>query len=282
MTFNVKIIRDSVNQYDNRLITFQIRYPRFIHSEVMTHREFSRNASSSRAIPVNKIIATIQDDPVYPSFWGKNQPGMSANEELSQNEIIIARDIWERAMKSAISYAEEMVKLGVHKQITNRILEPYSHISVILSSTNWNNFFALRRHKDAQPEIKILADKMYEIMKLSNPTLLERGQWHLPYVTQDDWNICNDISVLKKVSTARCGRVSYLNHEGKVPTIDEDIKLYERLVVRTNDDPIHASPAEHQATPDYMKEDGWNQPWLQGNFTGYIQHRKTIKGEYII
>ena len=280
MTISAKVILDSRNENGDRLVTLQLKYPRMVHSELMTHRVFSRNASSSRAIPVAKIIATIQEDVLYPSYWGKNQPGMQAEEELSESEIVIAKDIWDRARISAISYAEEMIKLGVHKQIANRILEPFSHIQVIVSSTQWSNFFALRRHKDAQPEIRILAEAMYEEMENSVSTLLKPGEWHLPYITDKDKEIVRDVSVLQKMSAARAARVSYLTHEGKSPSIEEDLLLYNRLVIREyNTDPIHASPTEHQATPDIKNYGKWEKPELHGNFNGFIQYRKTIQGE---
>ena len=282
MTIIVKKILDSINEYGDRLTTLQLKYPRFIHAEFMTHRVFSRNASSSRAIPVKKIIETIKNDPVFPSYWGKNQPGMQAFEELDAETIIKAKTVWESAMNSAIKHAEEFIELGVHKQIANRILEPFSHINVIVSSTNWSNFYTLRRHVDAQPEIKLLADAMYNAMyeeiqttiENSKPKLLNNTQWHLPYV--NDYELDNETITLLKMSVARCCRVSYLNHEGKVPSIEDDLKLYERLVGHS---PIHASPTEHQAKPDYKASQGWVNSNLHGNFTGFIQYRKTLSGE---
>ena len=280
MTIEVKVIADSINEYGNRLTTLQLKYPRFIHAEFMTHRMFSRNASSSRAIPVKKIIETIKNDPVYPSYWGKNQPGMQANEELDIDTINKAKIVWENAMNSAIKHAEEFVALGVHKQIANRILEPFSHINVIVSATEWNNFFALRRHKDAQPEIKILADAIYEKMNKSVPRLLSENEWHLPYILESERHL--DIEMLLKMSAARCARVSYLTHEGKEPSIDEDIKLFERLAGRRDDNPIHASPLEHQAKSDvYVDNCGWMLSEEHGNFTGFIQFRKSIPNECV-
>lgn len=284
MTIVVKKILDSVNEYGDRLTTLQLKYPRFIHAEFMTHRVFSRNASSSRAIPVKKIIETIKNDPVFPSYWGKNQPGMQAFEELDEDTIIKAKNVWESAMNSAIKHAEEFIELGVHKQIANRILEPFSHINVIVSSTNWSNFYALRRHKDAQPEIRLLANAMYnsmyqEIQKTienSQPKLLKHGEWHLPYI--NDYELDNDLDILQKMSAARCARVSYLLHDGKVPSIEDDLNLFERLM---GNSPIHATPVEHQGMPDRKIGLNWENPNLHGNFTGFIQYRKTFPNECI-
>lgn len=305
MTITAKIIADSISNTAHRITTFQLRYPRFIHAEFMTHRLFSRNASSSRAIPVEKQIEMIREDTAMPSHWGKNQSGMQA--EFEQDTPIIFGDgengtaqwqatpqeAWEEARDRAITVAEGFVAAGYHKQIVNRILEPFSHISVVVTATDYANFFHLRSHKDAQPEIKILSDLMGEAMATSTPTFLEHGDWHLPYVLESELdyvysheNLVHDpepltVDKLIQMSVARCARVSYLTHDGKQPSIENDLKLYERLVGST---PLHASPAEHQATPDSMSFSCdvkvWDNPHLHGNFTGWNQFRKTLDGEH--
>lgn len=303
MTISAKIICDSVNNNGNRLTTMQLRYPRWIHNEFMTHRVFSRNASSSRAIPVKKLIQDIIQDPVYPSFWGSNKPGMQAGEEIFEfieladytpsigyesDYAYIYYDLakfsretaWDIARKKAIEFAEAFDKAGYHKQIVNRLLEPFSHINVVCTATEYENFFHLRRHPDAQPEIKILADAMWTAMQESTPKLLQFGEWHLPYVTNEERNITN-LETLIKISVSRCARVSYLTHDGRVTTIDEDSKLYDRLV---GNSPLHASPAEHQATPDRIISINpltWKNKEQHGNFVGYIQYRKTLPNEYV-
>jgi thymidylate synthase ThyX len=299
MTISVKIIADSISEAGKRLTTAQWRYPKFIHGEVMTHRVFSRNASSSRAIPVERLIKDVIDDPVYPSFWGKNQPGMSAAEECTtvlqpsgMEDIDHTREqAWDAARQAAIYWARGFSKAGYHKQIVNRLLEPFCHINVVVTATEWGNFFVLRCHKDAQPEIRILAETMRTAMEISQPKLLRRGQWHLPYVdvseegsgdpSPETWRTAVQLSV------ARCARVSYLTQDGRVPDGELDLKLYERLVGAV---PLHASPAEHQATPDFynlpswLNDDPkprptWKQRHLHGNFCGWIQFRKTLPGE---
>ena len=80
----VKVIADSISESGKRITTFQLKYPRFIHSEVMTHRVFSRNASSSRAIPVKKMIEQVRNNPAMPIHWGANQSGMQAKNELNE------------------------------------------------------------------------------------------------------------------------------------------------------------------------------------------------------
>ena len=285
------------------LITMQLRYPRFIHSEFMTHRVFSRNASSSRAIPVNKMLEQVRNEPAMPIHWGKNQPGMQAFEEWSEcveleemvefdcpgdSPLFVSQQVpvtiqlaWKRAANEAANIAEAMNKAGYHKQVVNRILEPFQFISVIVTATEWDNFFELRDHPDAQPEIRELARVMKQAIDQSRPTLLDYGQWHLPYVSQAERAIYNVDSCLK-LSTARCARVSYLNHDGTTPDPEKDFELFDRLVGST---PIHASPIEHQATPDRFDcpdaPADWANKKAWGNFTTWVQHRKLFEaGRY--
>lgn len=264
-----------------RLTTFQLRYPRFIHGEYMTHRVFSRNASSSRAIPVKKLISDIIEDTAMPIHWGKNRPGMQANEEhydlLQINDENLSREeAWLKARDSAIEIATQFMHAGYHKQIVNRILEPFSHISVVCTATDFNNFFALRSHEDAQPEIKCLSDKMIEELANSIPNQLETGMWHLPYVLESENYL--PLETKRKISVARCARVSYLRHDGTTPDITKDVELHDVLVVSR---PLHASPAEHQATPDTLTNNNWDNPAKHGNLRGYIQYRKTLPFEYV-
>jgi thymidylate synthase ThyX len=283
---SAEIICDSISREKHRLTTFQLRYPKFIHAEFMTHRMFSRNASSSRAIPTSKLIEEVRSDfyRAAPVFWGRNQKGMQASEELAGNELAMAQGLWRTAALDTAIRAETMMNLGIHKQIVNRVLEPFLHINVICTATEYANFFALRLHKDAQPEMRRLAELMMTAYQASTPRLLEPGQWHLPYVEQEPGAAINELLV--KISVARCARVSYTSFEtGRRSTIDEDLKLYDRLL---GSQPIHASPAEHQATPDkmiphYVREgladDVWQRPEQHGNFIGWIQYRKTLPGE---
>lgn len=270
MTITAKIIADSLSPAGIRLTTFVIRYPRFIHSEVNTHRMVSKSASSSRAIPVDKMIQQIIDDPAMPVFWGKNQPGMQASTELDETKKINAQIKWLAARDFAVRTAKDMVELGLHKQIANRILEPWMHITVVASATEWTNFFGLRLHKDAQPEFQELARKMAKCYLKNIPENLQIGQWHMPFVREDEKKQF-PISDLIKFSVARCARVSYLNHDGTVPKPDKDIELHDRLLAQT---PKHSSPAEAVA----MAHAGVR---YEGNFRGFIQYRKTLPQENI-
>lgn len=314
MTITATVIADSISN-GIRLTTLQLRYPRFIHAEFMTHRLFSRNASSSRAIPVKRIIKDIQDDPAIPMHWGKNIPGMQAHEQIDEpiyigNDEEIAgqmttvpycytkEEAWLEARDQMIKVAEAFDNAGYHKQIVNRLLEPWSHINVLVTATDFANFFHLRDHADAQPEIRELAQAMKIAMSKTSPLELVCGNWHLPYVspidfanihmhlkhgriTRDEPSTKELMDVALKISVARCARVSYLTHGGRPTDIVEDIKLFDRLL---GSQPLHASPAEHQATPDAKTmvsygKNVWDNPEMHGNFRGWIQYRKTLPGE---
>ena len=277
MTITAKVIKDSVSSAGIRLITLQLCYPRFIHAEFMTHRVFSRNASSSRAIPVAKMIEQVKTNPAMPIHWGKNQPGLQANEQLTGDELVATQNLWLRAANKAADVAEQMMLCGAHKQVANRILEPFQHIHVVVTATEWKNFFDLRCHPDAQPEIRELATQMLGVINASSPNFAFIDEWHLPYVTQEEHEKFKPEALLK-ISVARCARVSYLKHDGTDSDPQEDIALHDKLVVAK---PIHASPAEHQATPDFMEEHEYGKRWacsnLHGNFRGWIQYRKKIE-----
>lgn len=273
-TISAKIIADSVSREGIRLTTMQLRYPRWIHAEFMTHRVFSRNASSSRAIPVGKLIEDVERNPAVPMHWGRNEPGMQARAVLDPAEAEVAREEWMIALRHALTQARRFAEIGAHKQLVNRLLEPFSHINVVVTATDWQNFFALRRHDDAEPHIHMLADRMFEAMSASEPKLLLPGNWHLPYADDLLGRTTLDRT---RASVARCGRVSYLTHDGRTPTLAEDLDLYGRLA---GSDPLHASPAEHQASPDWITISGeWRHPDLHGNLTGWMQFRKMLPGE---
>lgn len=297
-----KVITDSISPKAVRLTTFQLRYPKFIHGELMTHRKFSRNASSSRAVPTSKLLEEVTSDELRaaPVWWGKNEPGMQANAELCDTAKEEARSMWRNAALVAAGNAQAMLRMGVHKQIANRILEPFSHINVVVSATEYMNFFGLRLDRAAQPEMRTLAEAMWASYDSSTPQTLEPGQWHLPYVLPEDVLPCircaeenaapdtprrlieiEADNLMRHVSVARCARVSYTSFEtGKRSNISEDLALYQRLL---GAQPLHASPAEHQATPDVCKDvmgkEEWRHPELWGNFHGWCQYRKMLNGE---
>lgn len=327
--FEAKIIAHSISEEGKEIITYQLKYPRMIHAELMTHRVFSRNAGSSRAIPVAKLADLAISEMVEPVQWLKNQAGMQAkNEELDGENLALAKLVWRRMAETCADGAKELANLGLHKQWANRPLEWFSNISVVVTSTEWDNWYELRNHPDAQPEIRTLAEVMLKAKQHSMPTLLQPGQWHVPYV-QTTWADsegqgvevhyvsrmfpnCNKPKRIKvptagshqrfwlivdgafkkitleealKSSAAYCARVSYNKHDGTSATLSENIELHDRLVGSA---PIHASPIEHQASPDkqswwtHIKEIFSGRPrycneQLHGNFKGYVQHRKYVE-----
>ena len=250
LDFNVKILADSYQgecgeerAYDSRLVTAELTYPRCIHSEFMTHRQFSRNAASSRAIPIEKMMQNVKEHPFIPLVWGLNQSGMQSRKEHKDKSLCIFE--WGNACQTALFYAKRLNDLGLHKQIVNRILEPWMWITVIATGVDhaWENFFKLRCHKDAEPHIQHIAYMMREAYDTSEPNYLGEGDYHLPLFGFDQDFGIKDVETKKKLSTARCARVSYLTHEGE-RDVEADIKLHDRLAASG-----HWSPFEHVARP---------------------------------
>lgn len=311
---SAKIIADSINSSGSRLTTYELVYQRYIHSEFMTHRSLAKNSASSRAIPVNKMIEHIKQNPAMPIHWGKNQRGMQAKNE--HNEIIelepdrrnLTREAaWLNAMTDATNWARKFDKAGYHKQIVNRLIEPFKMMKVVCSGTEYDNFFWLRCHADAQPEIKELADAMYVARNKSIPISLVEGEYHLPYINSDIITECvkyldetnktnktnkieselDPIKVALKVSASCCAQVSYRTND---TSIEKAFKIYYQLVTS---EPMHASPFEHQARP-ITDEDRTkfsqpldnshsaithickNKSYWSGNLKGWIQHRHEI------
>lgn len=260
-----EIIEDSINPNGIRLTTFRLTYQRFILSELNTHRIFSKNSASSRAVPIEKLIQRIIDNPATPVYFGKNGKGMQDHGELPDDKQKEAIEVWIEARNNAIESANKLLAIGVHKQITNRLLEPWVHMETVLTATDFDNFFELRCHGDAQPEIQNLAYKMRDQYYIAKPVLRQVGEWHLPFVTEEERKTY-DIETLKKVSTARCCRVSYYTMDGN-KDVQKDIELHDKLV---NSRPIHASPSEHLA--EAMDNDSFIK-----NFRGWKQYRVEVE-----
>lgn len=270
---DAKIIADSVAPHGGRITTFVLKYPRFVHAEFMTHRVFSRNASSSRAIPVKKMMAQVYREPAVPMHWGANRPGMQATEELTGWRGALARRLWLLARFPALAVVGLMTLIGLHKQVANRLLEPWLHITVVCTATEFGNFFNLRYHHMAEPHMQELAKQMWQLMEHSQPRQLKANEWHLPFVR--GWEVAQgDVAEADLLirSVARCARVSYLNHEGRPTTPTEDADLFKRLL---GSNPKHASPAEHQAMALPIQSAGLR----SGNFVGWLQHRHCIENE---
>lgn len=274
-----RVLADSVFE-GSRLTTLEVTFPRIVLAEVNTHRRFSRNSASSRAIPVEKMIRMVQESPYVPGEWGSNQKGMQAGEELSPERIEQARNGWLSARDAAVAHAQQLLELGLHKQLTNRLLEPFMWHTAIISSTEWDNFFHLRCHPAAHPDIRITAEKMQAAIRLSAPEALRIGQWHLPLIFKEDREVAESFfspmsseaeywGLLQKISVGRCARVSYLTHDGR-RDLQADVQLHDSLLVNG-----HMSPFEHVARPWTLADDPDT-----GNFDCWVQYRKTIPQEW--
>lgn len=311
------------------ILTIRGRYPRIIHAEGKTHRvitltgeviiitedlsmmddkNMSRNARSSRAVPVKTMLEEVRTRPFTPWHWGKNQKGMQAGEPLSADEIQMAEYIWDAHRLDTIGRVEALTNMGLHKQIPNRLLEPLSWIDVLFTSTDWDNFLWLRDHADAEPHLQDFARLVKQAIDSAEYQTLEPGRWHLPYITENDRDaVCFDMGagpntplyweLLRKISAAKCARISYKPFDGDA-SYEREIERYDSLV---RADRVHASPIEHQATPDrgclissdiFFEEEGdctpdktldarkgYENEALHGNFTGWIQARKLVPNE---
>lgn len=295
MTY-AKVIADSVTGSGDRLTTLEVRFHRFVLAEFNTHRVFSRNSASSRAIPLAKQIERLTEQPASPVYWPREQKGMQGGEELDSGEQIYAENIWLRSRAEAINAAKSMSRVGLHKSLANRILEPFMWQTVVVTSTAWENFLSLRSDKMAQPEIRVVAEMMEQAMMSSEPSHMPYGMWHLPYISVEDREYAamkrpdrvlgaSSEPWLVKVSSARCARVSYLTQDGK-RDYQQDIDLYERLTSNG-----HSSPLEHVATPmpgnrqhlDVWQQDQRGEEPLHvitpkyGNLIGWHQHRFDVE-----
>lgn len=272
---SVKVLLDSITDGGSRLTTWELTYPRFIHSELMTHRAFSRNSASSRAIPPADLRKLVQGNPAVPIHWGANQKGMQASKEVEDPEA--AKAWWARGMDLMLAHHEEGEKLKLHKQVVNRVIEPWMMITVICSFTDGANFFHLRNHPDADPNFQLVASEMWKAYLDSTPTYIPPGGWHLPLIRENDATdaamLGDPDEVLRKVSTGRCARVSYLTHAG-VRDLSADIRLHDTLAATASQgaDPMHASPFEHPAQAVGGRE-------RHGNFEGWMQYRKMFPHE---
>lgn len=310
-----KIVADSISEQGQRITTFEIEYPRFILAELNTHRLFSRNSMSSRAVPISKMIEQVRDNPAMPIHWGKNQAGMQAKEECitpvkdNIGNVFHVEDWWKLSAEESADAAELMSEAGYHKQIVNRLLEPFQVMKTVVTATGFDNFFYLRCHADAQPEIKELANCMYECYTKSKPEVLFSGEWHTPYVEHKCGGnkritYCVDgvevsLEDALKTSSSCCAQVSYRLLDN---SIEKAIMIYDKLV---ESKPAHASPFEHQATPmKFTTEHGYsayrlgfplescnqdtfswekgvthcdrNGMMWSGNLMGWIQFRQTL------
>lgn len=254
-----KVIHDSLSPSGARITSMIITYPRIIMAEVNTHRALSKNSASSRAIPIEKQIRKVEEERFYPSWLGKTQKGMQASEEIQNPEVFI--EFWDRTAENCILGAKCLNAIHVHKQIANRLLEPFQYVTTLVTATEWNNFFALRAHPDAQPEFMVLAFRMLDAYLKSEPT--ERTI-HLPFENHSE-QFTEDEKI--KINVARCARLSYETFDGNIDP-EKDFELHDQLLKSG-----HMSPFEHVAYSTIDPKQSC------GNFEGWIQYRKTLAGE---
>ena len=304
-----KVVCDSISEQGVRLTTFEIEYPRIVMSEFNTHRSVSKNSSSSRAIPVSKMLEHTKNINLKPIYFGSKKSGMQAGEEIIGEDLEYAHAVWDSALASAIGQAELLDDCGVAKEVCNRLVEPFQLVKVVCTATDWDNFFNLRLHPDADPNICMLAYKMYQARQESKPIELKVGEWHLPFVSvgwngkgemcyaDDDFNFI-ELEKAIKLSAASCASVSYRT-DGM--TLEKADKIFDMLIKA---EVIHASPFEHLATPiskeieiensDYLtvgfiNNVGDSNTWQQGithmnkqgqlcsgNLRGWVQYRHLL------
>lgn len=293
------VLADSISPHGVRLTTLVIQLPRIVLAEFNTHRMLSRSSASSRAIPVAKMLEGVMAGPYIPEVWTRNGSGMQGHGIITdQDEIEACVDAWLAARDSAVEHTRRLLELGVHKQTTNRLLEPFMWHTIIVTATEWSNFFNLRDHPAAHPAIANTAKAIREAMDASEPARLAYNQWHLPLVDERDDGL--RVADKIKLSVARCARVSYLTHDG-IRDPQADLDLHDRLLSAG-----HMAPFEHVARPttagdlivaeDLRAGQAGVLPWLRsdavagklapltcfGNFRGWMQYRKTIAGEHNI
>lgn len=250
---SAEVVADSITSDGHRLTTMVCTFHRFVLAEFNTHRMFSRSSASSRAIPVEKQLAKVAEHPAWPLEWPAEQSGMQGGAFLEDVLLDDARDLFDDVHSFTIERVNDYLNLHpdkserLHKSLINRLLEPFLWHTVIVTSTEWDNYFRQRVSKLAQPEIRTVAEMMLDVYDASEPRPVLPGEYHLPFV-QDEERDAIPTEELVGFSVARSARVSYLNHEGVVD-IDADRKLYERLE-DPGDGPAHAAPLEHVASPD--------------------------------
>lgn len=301
---NATIVADSKNQFGNRLTTFVLAFPRYILAELNTHRMLSKNSASSRAIPFKKMLNSVHTNPFIPIAWMKDHSGMQGNEYFTGWKVSLIKFFWILASKFAIVSALILNKLGLTKQLVNRILEPFMWHTVILTGTEFENFFSLRCSEFADIHIQKLAYSMLEAYNASTPAQLKAGEWHIPFGDKIDDDKISELAfaqrgakdelyelikraLVRKVAVARCARVSYtvVGEEGKPDNYENDFKLHDRLEKSGHYSPFeHVGKAmdENEYSLHYVKtgqNDESEQHGWSGNFRGFLQYRKTLANE---
>lgn len=271
-----RVVLDSISPRGDRLTTLEVTMHRFVLAEFNTHRIFSRNSASSRAIPVEKQLERVKNDPAYPVSWPCEKPGMSGGTELEGGDLedaklfykFVHEKVWREVDAYLKMHPEKPERL--HKSVLNRFLEPFMWHTVLVSSTGWENFRQLRCSPQAQPEMRVAAEHMMAALDASTPTELDYGRWHMPF-TEDKEELFdrgfNPLDLLY-ISSTRCGRISYLTHGTGVKEPADDLTKGREMAEAQ---PMHASPFEHVARPLERGELG------DSNFWGWWQFREELQ-----
>jgi len=298
--FKAEVVLASESPDGVRLYSVLATYPRFIHAEIMTHRDRARNAASSRAIPWKKYVAgapvaileaeaaanicdgrakwmqpncmfkMVRDNPVIPIVFGAEKKGMQTGDSVDDPEL--ARAIWLDALADAMKHADRLATLGVHKSLVNRLVEPFMWMTVLMTATEWKNFYRLRCHPDAEIHFKKIAGMIHTAIDEAPVQKLRYGEWHLPFICAEE-AASLPLDIKKCVSAGRCARLSYLTHDGRRDHA-EDVALCDRLINR-QDGVLHASPLEHVAQ-------AMEAAHRSGPYRGWKQFRKEFANENVV
>lgn len=301
--FSSTIIADSKSEFGHRLTSFLITFPRYILAEFNTHRMFGRNSASSRAIPFNKMVKNVEENPFVPMKWMIDHKGMQGTKYVEDEACAqIRKDQWLHSRDAAVANAKMLHRsideMGVHpdndnyepitKQVCNRLLEPFMWHTVICTATEYQNYFALRANDAAEIHMQKLAYLMLDNYNEVQPLFLREQKWHTPFIAEEDHLDFVD-GIACKVSVARCARTSYtvVGEPDKKHMQTEDVELHDRLLAQG-----HMSPFENVATAmteeeyhDHTKsivvsEDYMEEYVAQNRFFQYHIKGKNSVGDY--
>jgi hypothetical protein len=285
---DVEILAHSVGPLGRgaqEIATYRLVYPKQVHQEHLRHRAMSFSVSSGRAVPTKKQLQAVRENPAMPAYWGREQKGMSPGEPFSAQEIEAIERIVLKGQEAALSVAEALADIGVHKSLVGRYVYPWAHYEMVCTSC-WPglaNFFALRISPKADPTMRRIAVQMADAFRYHQPRELKPGEWHLPFLSPQeqlalhDAFACGPESLLKdlehkfiRLSVARTGRVSYLQHglREDQQDIEKDLRWFDQRLADGD-----WSVFEHAARVPWPGEDISK---LQGNLVNFVQLRQTL------
>lgn len=251
----VKVLLDSVNPYTNvRLTTLHCVYPQFIHQQVLTHRMFSRNSSSLRAISFDR--ASEEFEIVYPT-WTEEKKGMQGNIITDEDKQDLASSYVDCMYNDVRHWCKKLESLGVHHQDINNYLRPFQNIHTVITATDFENFFQQRLHESTKPDMQRLAQLIYTALEESKP---EENCHHAPMLN-DLWDSTFSNEQLYLISAARLARISYFKWQDDP---QKDLELAKKLIENN-----HPSPFEHIAFAQQDNE-------YYGNFKSWKQLRHIL------